>query len=74
MGRGEGRLEGGRHEAQIDVRSQKMKIATRDKREGASRQGEENRGKGGKLICLGDGMSQGREEKGRINGGRVKRR
>lgn len=50
-----------------------MKIATQDKREGGCRHGEENRGKAGKLICLGDGMSQGREEKGWINGGRVKR-
>lgn len=56
--------DGGRHEAQIDVRSLKMKIAARDKREGGSRRGEENRGNGGKLICLGDGMSQGREKKG----------
>lgn len=55
---------GGQHEAQIDVRSLKMKIVVRDKREGGSRHGEENIGKGGKLICLGDGMNQGKEEKG----------
>ena len=42
----------------------KMKMAVGDKREGVPREGKENRGKGGKLICLGDGMSQGRERKG----------
>lgn len=63
---------GGRHKAQIDVRSPKMKIATRDKRKGGSRHGGEKREKGGKLICLGDGMSHGREEQGWINGGRVR--
>lgn len=41
-----------------------MKIAAGDKREGVSRHGEENGGKGGKLICLGDGMHQGSEKKG----------
>lgn len=59
-----GGCDGGQHGAQIDVRSLKMKIALRDKREGGSRHGEENGGKGGKLICLGDGTSQGREAKG----------
>lgn len=68
MGRG-----GWGHEAQIDVRSLKMKIAAQDKREGGTRRGEENRGKGGKLICLGDGTSQGRERVNKL-GGRVKRR
>lgn len=32
--------DGGQHEAQIDVRLLKMKIAARDKREGGSRHGE----------------------------------
>lgn len=50
-----------------------MKIAAGDKREGGSgtaRRGEERRidKNGGKLICLGDGMSQGREEKKKKKG------
>lgn len=67
MGGGEiggGGCYGGRHKAQTDVRSLKMKIATRDKRKGGSRHGGENGEKGGKLICLGDGMSHEREEQG----------
>lgn len=40
-----------------------MKITTHDKREGGCRHGEENGGEAGKLICLGDGVSQQREEK-----------
>lgn len=43
-----------------------MKIPARDKREGGSRHEEENGGKGGKLICLGDGMSRERERR-RVN-------